>query len=79
MQADSMPHADRLCHLLHAHAAAWWRDITAPDYVEQVNATYEAYIAAGGTDEHYNAHWRAYSDAAASASAKARQEARDAG
>ena len=50
--------------LLAAHAAAWWRDIDAVDYLVQVNATYEAYLAAGGNDAHYEANWRRMSDAA---------------
>lgn len=51
--------------LLTAHADAWWSDMEAPDYAEVVNATYEAYMAGGGSEEHYTANWRAYSDAAA--------------
>lgn len=50
--------------LLHAHASAWWSDIEAPDFVEKVNATYDLYLAAGGTDTHYDANWRTFSDAA---------------
>ena len=54
--------------LLRAHAAAWWRDIEATDFVEQVNATYAAYLAGGGSDAHYDAHWRRVSDATKAAS-----------
>ena len=50
--------------LLAAHAIALWRDIEAPDYEAQVNESYEAYLAGGGDDAHYFAHWRAMSDAA---------------
>ena len=53
--------------LLRAHAAAWWRDIEALDFVEQVNTSYDAYLAGGGSDAHYDAHWRAMSDAAKAA------------
>ncbi len=53
--------------LLRAHAAAWWRDIEAPDFVEQVDATYAAYLAGGGSDAHEDANWRAFSDAAKAA------------
>ena len=62
--AQAKHEAEHAVELLAAHAAAWWRDIDAPDYVAQVNATFNAYEAAGGTDEHYVAHWRALSDAA---------------
>jgi hypothetical protein len=50
--------------LLAAHAAAWWADIESPDFMKRVNATYAAYLAGGGDDAHYDAHWRAMSDAA---------------
>jgi hypothetical protein len=43
--------------LLIAHIAAWWRDTDNQDFEEQVNATYDAYLADGGSDEHYNARW----------------------
>lgn len=53
-----------LDELLAIHAAAWWRDLEAEDYAEQVNTTYEAYLAGGGNDAHYEANWRRLSDAA---------------
>lgn len=46
-----------LDELLIAHIAAWWRDTDNQDFEEQVNATYAAYLAGGGSDEHYNARW----------------------
>jgi len=50
--------------LLRIHADAWWRDLTAVDFVEIVNQTYADYLAAGGNDAHYDANWRRTSDAA---------------
>lgn len=55
---------DSLGTLLAEMAAAWWRDIDAPDYVERVNTAYDAYLLAGGNDAHFDAHWRELSDAA---------------
>lgn len=54
----------RLTTLLAAHATATWRSWAEDDYVDQVSATDAAYMAAGGNDAHYDAHWRALSDAA---------------
>ena len=53
---------EELNELLRAHAAAWWGDFNAADYVENVNATYADYLAAGGDDAHYAAHWQAFSN-----------------
>ncbi len=46
-----------LDELLITHIAAWWRDTDNTDFEEQVNTTYDAYLAGGGTDEHYNKRW----------------------
>ena len=59
-----MASTKQLDTLLRAHARAWWRDTDEADFVEVVNATYNAYLAAGGNDAHYDANWRAFSDAA---------------
>jgi hypothetical protein len=53
-----------LDELLRIHADAWWRDTEATDFVWYVNATYDAYLNGGGNDAHYDANWRAFSDAA---------------
>ena len=53
--------------LLAEHATAWWRNTNEADYVAQVNTTYDAYVAAGGNDAHYDANWRRMSDVARAA------------
>jgi len=63
-EAREQGEVDILNDLLRAHADAWWRDLTAVDFVEIVNQTYADYLAAGGNDEHYDANWRRTSDAA---------------
>lgn len=61
VEADARRELDGL---LRAHAAAWWRSWAEEDYCAQVDATYVAYLAAGGNDEHYDTHWRSLSDRA---------------
>lgn len=51
-----------LDRLLYAHIVAWQRPSQEDDFVEQVNATYEAYLAGGGNDEHYNTRWNRLRD-----------------
>ncbi len=63
-EAREQGEADILNDLLRAHARAWWWNMEANDYVSYVNRTYDAYVDAGGNDEHYDANWRRMSDEA---------------
>lgn len=46
-----------LDRLLLAHIAEWMSDIRADNFVDRVNDSYAAYLAAGGSDEHCKANW----------------------